>query len=163
MPEDALDIGAVVPARGSLLVARVDPAQIREPREIGIRAVEHITPLLGHRREMGVRREVACRAKALKCFAQAFEVPIRGVRDVDVREPQPAFDSCHDTVHREWPEQDLPVRGDSYKTKERDPCEADSLRSSQASVPPYLRRLVNRRIRIVGMNEHIDVGQDHAV
>lgn len=149
-------------ARQDLRSARVDPAQSLEAREVCVGRVEDVAAL--HRQDGKVRvgGEIRRGAQAFELRSEPREVPIRGLRDMEVRQGEPDLDSLHHVRHRERPGDDSAVGGDPDEPEDGRPCEPDALRSGEAAVPPSTCRGVRRRVRVMGVNEDVDVGQDHA-
>lgn len=117
--------------------------------------------MLSQSGKVGIGRQVSGSSEALKRLAQVGKMTRGWVNDVDVGQLEPRFDSCRRFCDRQGAEKDLSVRGNTKKTQQNDPSEADALGSSQRAIPPSFGRSVNRRIRVVGVNEDVDVGKDH--
>ncbi len=81
--------------------------------------------------------------------------------ELDVRKSQPFLDTGEGISDREWILENSRVGGDANEAQNDDPGQGNPFLSLQAPVPPYQGFLMLCRSEIVGVDEEVNVRQNH--
>ena len=79
-----------------------------------------------------------------------------------LRSIEPRPDASAGAPHVEGIIEDSRLSGDADKTKDRRPRESDADGPIHQGFPPFSRFPVSRKVRIVGVQQQVDVGNDHS-
>ena len=137
------------------------PFQSRKAGEVGICGLQDQTPFDGQGGQMGIRGEVAGGSRALQQNRPGLEMRLGGMNQVDVRQAQPLLHASDRIGNGHGAVKNFRMRGDADKPKNHHPRQRHSGMSLEASIPPVKRFLMLRRAEIVGVNEQVNVRENH--
>ena len=110
---------------------------------------------------MCVCRQIASFAHAAQKGKQDFGVTRTRTYDPHDTPVQPRFNMCRSNVHWHWVGEDARVGPETDKAESDNPWNSHRGGSRQARRPPLLRPIMPGRCRVVGIDQKIDVGDDH--
>jgi len=108
-----------------------------------------------------IRRQIARRTDRLKQTKQDVSMSGSGMDEGRLRTVKPGPYSATGTAHVEWIVEDIRVRRNANETQDGNPGEAHCLCSIHECFPPLTCGLVPAGCRIVGIEQQVDVGNDH--
>ena len=86
---------------------------------------------------MGIRRQVACRAKVPKGLSKSPKVSLRRNRNVNVGQGEPLLDSGSGFVRHHRVLQNASMRADPDESQDGNPGQTDPLTPRKHLVPPF--------------------------
>ena len=108
-----------------------------------------------------IRRQITRRTDHLKQTKQDVGMSGSGMDEGRLWTVKPGPHPATGTAHVEWIVEDICMRRDTDETQEGNPGEAHCLCSIHERFPPLTRGLVPAGCRIVGIEQQVDVGNDH--
>jgi hypothetical protein len=139
----------------------IGPLQAGKPHKVRVGGMELSLMLDRQRRQVCVGGQITRGPDTLQKPEENFRMTIARMRDADVWLPQPG--ACMRASDRrcQGMRHDLSIRREPDEPEDRGPRQTDGLRTVQQAFPPGPGGCVSRRLRVVGMDQQIDVGHDH--
>ena len=106
-------------------IKRIDPAESREAREVGVARVQLGSVLDGDGRQMRVADEIAGGSQRPQQLPQKCGVPGAGLEDDGARSAEPAIDDVEGLLSRQRALEDTWTRAQTKKCQEHGPRERE--------------------------------------
>ena len=140
---------------------RVRPSGTRKPRRVRIAGVKFGLMLDRPGGKVPIRRQVAGGSRRLEKSEQDVRVTVYGVNENRLGPSWPGSDARASAADIERIDDNLRIRGDTDESRDHHPGKTDTVGTVHRRLPPLARLRVSAGLRIVGMQQQIDVGNNH--
>ena len=140
---------------------RILPPQTGKSGHVSVGRVKFGLVLDRQGSKVCVCRQVARSASRFKESEQNIRMTVSRVNDYRLRSDEPGSNARAGTADVERILENLRIRGDADETQDSNPWKANALGSVHQRLPPFSRRLVPTGLRIVGVQQQVDVGNNH--
>lgn len=147
---------------GNARLERVAPAEAGEAAEVGVAGVEFGLVFDGEGGDVGVGDQVAADARGSESATHEDEVLPAGVQGRDVGCAKPQVDEVQRLLNCRRMLTQTRMRQQAYESNRDYPRDPNSFRPVEQPFPPMAGRTVKGRAVVLGVEQQIDLRNDHS-